>query len=517
VSERRMVVGAKGRAIIDHYVGKTRELLTNANIEFSRLAFMGASLDRRGRDLNRECGYFIGDPPFEYYWELYDREGIATRVNDLYPDETWAVNPEMVENPDPKTTTKFERAFGKLVDNPETNPWLYGHRVDVLSGIGRYGAILYGFNDGTDESKPLPGLHSVTGEPTSKSGTPKALKLWYMRAFSENMLKVAEIDTNIQSPRYRRPTMYTLATYNSVEDPTYTRGSNDGEGIKIHWTRVEHMADNLKNGVIYGTPRMKPVLNRLLDVRKILGASAEMFYKGGWPGHSIEAMPGVTEDLELDAESIKDEMERYYNNIKRYIALVGATVKPLAPNIVDPEKHIEQQLRAIAASLGCPLRVFLGSEAAHLASTQDIQTWNKRIARRQKMYVNPLVIYPIVKRFQSVGVLPMVEKYTVNWKDLNALSDKDKADVSLKKAQALLQYVSSGSEKAVSLLHFLTVFMEIPDDLAQSMVAAAMSNKTYLTKELWKPAGDQPPGSGKKSSAKKTSSGSTRNGVGKAK
>lgn len=481
--------------------------------QFSRFGYMtGGRPNAKGRDLEKECGYPTGEITFDQYEYMYRRSDIAKRVVDIFPDETWAVNPRLVQSQDPKKKTRLESMWEGYEDDPEVQPWHYLHRLDVLSGIGTHAVMFIGFDDEEDLSKPVAGLDDE-GRPVEGRG--RANKVLYHRLFTPNLAAVREKVKNPKSPRNGFPRVYDLILSDPI-DSEMGAAADDQDAVPVHWTRVLHAADNRMTSELVGVPRMEPNYNRLLDLRKILGSSGEMFYKGGWPGYSIEQMPGVPEDLELDEDSIRDQMDKFYNNLKRYVAFIGAQVKTLAPNIADPASHVEQQLRIIAASMGIPLRIFLGSEAAHLASTQDIQTWNKRVAKRQKNYVEPMLIRPYISRLMAAGALPRVAKYGIEWKDMNALSDKDKADVSLKKAQAILQYVSSGSEKVMPLVHFLTNILEMPTPLANVIVSEAIANKDLLTKELWKQAGVQPAGSGKKSSSKKTGSGSTRNAIGNA-
>ena len=55
-----------------------------------------------------------------------------------------------------------------------------------------------------------------------------------------------------------------------------------------------------------------------------------------------------------------------------------------------------------------------------------------------------LVLRPFIDRFNhDLGALPKVENYEVVWADMVSLSDKDKADIALKKSQALGTYVNS--------------------------------------------------------------------------
>ena len=219
-----------------------------------------------------------------------------------------------------------------------------------------------------------------------------------------------------------------------------------------------------------------------MDCRKILSSSAEMFYKGGFPGYSFETHPNI-EDPEIDRKFLKEQVFRYMQGLQRYMALEGMTAKSLTPQIADPTSHMLNQLNTICLTLGVPLRIFMGSEQAHLASTQDAQNWNRRLAGRQNRYLTPCVIRPLINRLMGLGVLPRILKYFVEWKDMNALSDKDKADVSMKKSQAMMAYVSSGSETIMSPYHFFTFILGMTEAEADAVVAGATTSKT---KEAWK-------------------------------
>ena len=45
--------------------------------------------------------------------------------------------------------------------------------------------------------------------------------------------------------------------------------------------------------------------------------------------------------------------------------------------MASPKEHVETHMRNIAISLGIPYRIFLGTEEAKLASSQDVKTWNE--------------------------------------------------------------------------------------------------------------------------------------------
>lgn len=452
-------------------------------VEISRrtiAAMRGGELDPAGRDLDRECGYPTTVNVLTFR-ELYARWGICRRVVNVYPDECWAVPPEVYEDEDPTIDTRFEKAWREL--NKRINLAHYWHRVDRLTGLGRFGILLMGLsNTGGDLSQPVPGINPVTGKKTVNRPK-KDIKLLYLRPFAEDQVQIREVDQNPSSPRFGQPVSYNVSFVD-----VHAQGPELTSTIQrvVHWTRVIHLADNLESSNIAGVPRLEPVLNYCLDLRKIGGSSAEMWYKGGFPGFSFETIPELIGESVMDEASIKEQFEEYMEGLKRYLALDGVTAKPLLPQIADPTPHAMLQLNLIAATIGVPLRTLLGSEMGHLASTQDAGTWNRRIAHRQQTYLDPEVIRATIDRLILIGVLPEPASgtYTIEWRDLNTVTDKDKAMVTLQRSQAMMQYVSGGCEAVMPVHEFLTLIMGLTvdeaDEVTRKVEDAKKANK-FLT------------------------------------
>lgn len=464
------------------------ELVVNEYL-IARTRAIQRLLDPPHRDIDKECGY-PATPGIEDYRQYYDREGIATRVVSVFPDESWSVYPELYEVDDENEETPLETAWKSILSRH--NPWYHLHRIDELSGIGEYGVLLLGVNDGaTDLSTPVQGVDPRTGLATDEQIGQR--ELLFIKPFDQSLVTIKEFEGSIQSPRMGQPTMYQINLLDTRASGINQTGGQvlNTQRVDVHWTRVLHVADNRRSSDTFGTPRMQGVLNRLYDLRKILSGSGEMFWKGAFPGISFETMPETnTSEFEVDKESLKGQIFQYMHGLQRYLALEGVTAKPLLPQLGDPEKHVQEQLRAVALSLGIPYRIFLGSEAAHLASTQDIGTWNKRLFRRQTTYLTPMLIRPFVDRLIAYRVLPRTQNgrdYTVAWTDLNSMTDKDRADVALKRAQAMMAYVAGNVEQVVPPLEFLTTFVGLSLPVAQAIIKSAKENtddKMFTKKTL---------------------------------
>ena len=397
-----------------------------------------------GKDINFSCGY----PTFitiSDYKLLYDREGLAQRVTNILPKGTWSINPEIKENEDADETV-FEKEWKDL--EKEIQIYSYLQRIDVLSGIGRFGILLLGLSDGLELDQPVVG----TG-----------LKLLYLRPFDESVVEVLKKETDITNPRFGFPTQYSIQFEDTSQLNTTTSKTKT-----VHWTRILHIADNLEISEVFGVPRMKPVYNRLLDVRKILSGSGEMFWKGAFPGYALE-IDKTIKNPTLDSDSIRAEFLKYSTGLQRYIALEGVKAKALEMQVADPGPHLKAQLEYIALTLEIPLRIFLGSEQAKLASTTDKETWNDRLANRQESYAEPRILRLLINMLMLYGVLSTIEEYSVIWADLNLPTEKGKAEVAELRAKAIALYVNSGMAVVMAPKEFFMIIMGFSKEEAEAM------------------------------------------------
>lgn len=461
---------------------KARQLAINqfteivANAYSSRSELMKRLVDPR-RDIDAECGYPRGRVAVSTFQDLYDREAVAVRVVQVLPRETWQVEPEVYETDDSSVSTVFEEAWNNLGKGLRTEPsyhrqassgvlWEHLRRADELSGIGHYGVLFLGLDDGGDLSQPV--------KPAA------GRKLLFLRTFAEPQAQVTRFDSNPLSPRFCQPEAYLL----TVNDPRDFTGAATGyttSTLTVHWSRIVHLADNLGSSEVFGTPRMLPVLNRLLDLRKLYGGSAEMYWRGAFPGLSLETHPTLGGEAKINYPGLQDMMEAYSNGLQRYLALAGMSARSLAPQVVDPTAQINVQIDAICIKLGVPKRVFLGSERGELASIQDDAAWNDRLKERQSNYLTPRVIVPLVDRLINLGVLPEPpDGYVVSWPDLTSQTKQQKANIAVSWSQALSQYITSGIWQIIPPDVFLAEVMGVPEQEAISIVERAKA-------EGWRP------------------------------
>lgn len=470
------------------------------------------------RDLEEEFGHPKTLDASDY-WEKFERGDIADRIVSLYPEECFKTSPLVYETED-EEETPFELEWNAIDDELGLTSFLL--RADKISGVGRYGVIVLGLDDGKQLHEAVPGFPEPKipkpGEtpqppPDSEAEQPQR-RLLYLRVFDESVVKIVQLENNPANPRFGQPILYEIEFWqesinNSAEAaltpvpqqataaPLLSPNSSTKTSFKVHWQRVIHLADNRLRDEIYGTPRLKKTFDRVLDLHKIAGSSAEMYYKGAFMGIALEQNE-TDEPIEMtpeEKEATKKEMEEYYEGLKRYISLNGMKANPLAPQVADPGPAAELQIRLIAMAMACPWRVFMGSEQAQLASGQDMKEWNQRLEKRRTEYVNPKVIRPFVDRLIILKVLPFPKgktkpkpkapqgeegqqdrepqsqpqpqriarpdrpQYLIFWEPLGAPSELEQADVAVKKTDAMAKYVAGSVDQLIDPPHYMELVM----------------------------------------------------------
>ena len=424
------------------------------------------------RNIAIECGHpSTEDISLQDYQDLYDRNPIAKKANDLLPNHCWQVRPKVVEDEDPENETEFEQRVSTLGESlnegshykgDQGNPlWDYLYRADKIAGIGHYGAILVGV--GGDEGK---NLDQPLGESSSR-------ELIYLRVFSEQLATVKEYDRDSGSPRYGMPEVYNLQLddTNVMQVSTDTSTRPTQAMVEAHWSRVIHVTDELSSNEVFHIPRLRPSFDRYLDLDKLYSSSAEMYYKGAFPGFHFGTHPQLGGDVEVDSSSMKSMVEEWLNGLQRSITTSGFSVDSLSPQVVDPTAQIDAHVEAICMEKDCPKRIFMGSERGELASSQDKGSWNEVVVARRELCLTPRLIAPTIDRFIFLGILPApTDGYTVQWPEIDTLSPVDKANVALLITQAIVAFLAGDGEMVLPLPLFLTVVLGFTDKEARAIM-----------------------------------------------
>jgi len=453
--------------------GTIEDMVQNAML--TRHEFLSRFLDPR-RNIDSECGYPDATAiTIQDYRRLYYRDPVANRAISLMPSESWIDSPTVFETEDPEEETDFELAWDAIStelggrswhdDSEESAVWNTLYEADTLAGIGRYGVLWLGFDDGTDPREPIEAVERE--KPDSKKR-----KLKFLRAFDETCAQISQVENDPTHVRFGLPTLYNLTLIDLQEQEQGLTFTNSAT-VQVHWTRIIHIVDGKTSRSVISIPRLRPILNRIMDLHKLYGGSAEMYWKGAFPGISIETNPQMGPNVNIDKAAMKGQMENYFNSLQRYLSLVGMQAKTLSPTVVDPSQQIKVHLEGISIGLNCPMRIFMGSERGELSSGQDADAWSQRVSGRRSRYLIPGIITPFVDRLILAGVLPEPESYKAQWDGDPGLSDTEKSTLAKTRAETLNVYLSGNLSSLMTPTDFLVREMGYSDEEATSILEAA--------------------------------------------
>ncbi len=398
------------------------------------------------RDIYTALGY-NKSPTYDNYWNRYERQDIAKALIDKPVRACWRQPPELSEGLDDKGLTPFEEAWIAL----QRQRKLYTHmsRADRLGGIGRWSVLYLGFDD-ADNGQPI--------KPVERAKT-----LLYVTPYSEANAVINSFVEDRADPRYGLPLLYDI-TFASSEN-TSTLSST------VHRSRVIHVAEDALGNDWEGTPQLKAVYNRLEDLERVAGSSAEGYWRGAFPGLGFSKQDGATFTAQTEA-ALTTEIESYLHGFQRYLRLKGIDIQELSVQVADPSNHVSVLIDLIAASKGIPKRILMGSERGELASTQDAVAWNQRTEERQLEHCEAVIMRPLVNRLVEVKVLPEPKAwdpakgdsgYTVNWPDLMLPSDQDVANHAKTVAETMKLWLDSGADTIIPPDVFVEDIMKLDE------------------------------------------------------
>jgi len=279
------------------------------------------------------------------------------------------------------------------------------------------------------------------GEPlnvavTKRGGQPA--DVIYFAVFSEGSATINRLVDDPRNERYGLPEEYTLAM---------------GEGLKnetVHWSRTLHVVEDPMEDDVYGRPRLERVFNRLEDMLKVIGGGAEATWKNMDRGLHADVRDGFTLEGQ-SAQDLENEIDEYIHGLRRFIRTQGMDINALGSEVVDPTGLFGALVGLIAAAADIPQRILIGSERGELASSQDLATWAGQVAFRQGSFAEPVILRPLIDRLIAYGVLPAPEggEYQVEWPSLFEMSEKERAEIAEKTANAIAKIAPPGAPDLV--------------------------------------------------------------------
>lgn len=377
---------------------------------------------------------------FDKYYGKYLRMDIAKAVIDRPVKASWKGDIEIIETDD-EEETEFEKQVNGLMEDLKLKSVFI--RADKLTGLGEYSIMLLGLDD----------ISNPEGF-ASPVNTRRKNKLLYVLPLSMDSAKITEYESNVTNPRFGLPKYYTATTNKIGSD-----GGASSMSIRVHYSRVVHLVEDILEDEVHGTPRLQAIYNRLIDLEKLVGGDAEMFWRGARPGYTGT----VKDDYQMTTTGLKDleaQIDEFEHNLRRVLINEGVDYKAFEQQIADPSSHVDVQMQMISAVTGIPKRILIGSERGELSSAQDRQEWIAYVTSRREEQNEPMILRPFIDLLIKNNVLPKVKQYKIVWDKLFTMSDVEKANMGKVRAIALKEYsINPYVQELVPLDLFLEYFM----------------------------------------------------------
>lgn len=338
---------------------------------------------------------------FFNFWNMYRRFGVARRVVELYPDQTW------LEDPIVEGTDQFDRELEKL--NETMGLWRRLKGLDTRQRVGRYGGMFMRVRDGLSPEKPIEGkLNGLAA-------------LVDMIPLYESQLTVNTTQSDATADDFGMPTMYQFSS-----GTVGNRNDKVQASFNIHPSRIVIASEDSDNSGIYGIPVLESVYNSLMDLRKVIGGGGEGFYKNAAQSIVFNLQDGASAK---NNAALLDKFNEQYdefsqNRSRRAMWTPGMDATTLDSTLISPKEFANTALLDISAGAGIPIALLTGNQTGRLAGDQDSKGFLAQVQARRTDFGTD-VVTDVLDWFIEWGILPS-SLYEVEWPDALAPSADEK-------------------------------------------------------------------------------------------
>ncbi len=338
---------------------------------------------------------------FSQFWNMYRRFGIAKNIVDLPVDTGWMTPPEVTGS------DQFNRELQQLIDHHDL--WKRVKGLDTRQRVGRYAGLFMRVRDNKPPSEPIDGKLSGLGS------------LVQMVPLYEGQLKVLETENDPRKDNYGQPTMYQFRG-----GSTGNRNEQVQDNFDIHPSRVIIAAEESDNGSIQGVSSLEASFNSLMDLRKIIGAGGEGFYRNASQSIVFNLKDAASAKNNKDLlDAFNDQYDDFSRNRQRRAMWTpGMDATTLESSLADPKNHFMNALNDVAAASKIPATILIGQQTGRLASGEDSRHFLSMINSRRENFMTEMVA-DVIGWMIEFGILP-ASKFNIEWGDLLARSDEEK-------------------------------------------------------------------------------------------
>ena len=455
-------------------------LAVNQSLSRQRLAYGGmpnlSGNTKRDR-IYEEFGY-PKELNFSHFYNMYERNAIASASVDRLIDGCWEDYPEVFEGDkqkDAEGVTQWDKTIAKILKK-----WFpVIKEVDKRGVIGSYSAILIQVRDSKDWHDPI---DSNALKHAKESGLVRFIPVW------EAQLDVSDWETDINSEDYGYPKMYRY-----ISLPVGKATNAPAREIKVHPDRVIILCERAVDGLLTnGYSMLKKGYNDALDLEKVSGGAAEGFLKNASRQLNFNFSKEVDlsdiaklYNVEIDqlANAMDEQVKKLNQSTDSSVIMQDGNVSVLSVAPADPSSSFNTSLSKFASSIPIPVKILIGQITGERASTEDNKDWARTRMSRRNGFLT-YIIESLIERLWRIGIIdpPKGEVITVSWSDLLAPSYAEKldnanklADVATKTTNALGVPVIKANE--IRAAAELPTLPEFEDDMIDKVEGDPLDDK----------------------------------------
>ena len=274
--------------------------------------------------------------------------------------------------------------------------------------------------------------------------------------------------------------MYRVELTSEIREQASAEAGERSITSPVHWSRVIHVAEDTVEDRVFGRPRLERVYNRLDDLMKISGGSAEMYWQNvarlWWLNIGADTEIEDTKQLEQLEEDLFDALQ----GLRRTMQTQGVDkLEAIGGAAPTPKETYDVLKELTAAGSEIPQRILFGSERGELASTQDEANFLGGIADRQRNFAEPVIVRGTIDRLIEFSYLsaPSTSSYLVDWPNPFQLSTQQKASAAKDFAAAIKAAAPFEDPTAIVPVHeFRERFLDLPPEPPAAPSEPARSN-----------------------------------------
>ncbi|WP_424587484.1 DUF1073 domain-containing protein [Buttiauxella sp.] len=361
---------------------------------------------------------------FDNYYRAYERNAVAHAAVHKLLDSCWTDNPTIIdgeEKDEAEETTEWESSTTKLL----SKHWAKLKDADRRNLVGRYSAVLLQLKDGRNWWEPV---NRDVVKALGDQALVKLIPAW------EAQIKPGNFDIDTQSDTYGQPVSYNFNEQPVGDDGTY----GTVRSVTVHPDRVIILCEGSEDeNMLAGVPLLRAGFNKLLDIEKTSGGSAEGFLKNASRQLGIEfsketdinslIKQAKDEGFDKLGDAMNDKIRRMNSGTDSALVMQAGQASVLSVAAADPTPTWTAAANEFSASIQCPFTIQFGQQTGRLASDEDKTEWAKRCNGRRWGFLTDYITR-VIQRFWTLGIInpPQNGEVTLAWSDLLAPSEKEK-------------------------------------------------------------------------------------------